>query len=234
MVFFGCDGPQELVGPNASGHLVPTQQSQNGAVAVAELVFSGQPLDTETVTIGADVYEFDNNATCCTGGNIQVTVGGSAEATLDNLVTKINTSGTVSVRGDKRGTTNLMVASASAAGGTATAADPSIALTEAASNVVWRPGNVNMNTLAGQALTVEKRACSTLSVTTALVGGADALLFKFDFTPNEFSVQVRDSVGVLKQNVSDRWTLANAGILWTSAGATHVANSDVVVACVWE
>ena len=92
LAFSGC-ASQGLMGTNASGHFVTTQQVMNGTVAVAEGSFAGNLTDTETITIGADVYEADDNANF-TGGRVQVVIGGSAELTLDALIVAINASGT--------------------------------------------------------------------------------------------------------------------------------------------
>lgn len=70
---------------------------QAGSVANAVLAWPDQPLDGETVTIGADVYEFDPLGTV-TPGNIPVLIGVDAAATLTNLVNAINSHGTEFVR----------------------------------------------------------------------------------------------------------------------------------------
>jgi len=61
--------------------------------ASGTLTFSGNILDGETVTIGADTYEFDDDAATTTG-NIAVPIGGNASSTAENLASKINTHGT--------------------------------------------------------------------------------------------------------------------------------------------
>lgn len=53
----------------------------NAVAAVGTLTFSGAVSDTETVTIGDDVYEFDTDAVAAiTEGNIRVDVSGGATA----------------------------------------------------------------------------------------------------------------------------------------------------------
>lgn len=60
--------------------------------AQGTLTFSGQPADTETIVIGdgtnTQTFEFDDDSSV-TAGNITVTIGATAEDTLDNLVTAI-------------------------------------------------------------------------------------------------------------------------------------------------
>lgn len=63
------------------------------AQAAGTATFSGQPSDTETLTIDdgfgtTEVFEFDDDVTS-TPGNIPVTIGASTEDTIDNLVTAI-------------------------------------------------------------------------------------------------------------------------------------------------
>ncbi len=201
----------------------------NGSVAVADLIQSGQPTATNLLLIGVDTYEADG-----AGGNINFVIAGSAELTLDNLITEINTNGTELVRADKIGTTVLRLQSAATAGGTAANADPSIVLDASGmANYDFETGDVNMNTLSGRALSLQGSARATLTASAALVGGADAVFFQFTFTPVDFSIQVRDSAGVLKQNVSDQFTIVTNAILWTSAGATHVVNTDTVSIHAW-
>lgn len=210
-----------------------TDKLSVGSIAVAEGVFTGQPSDADTLTIGADVYEWDSNA-AATEGRIRVIIGGSAELSLDALIAAINTSGTENILASKSGTDTIIIQSADNNGGTATNTDPSIVLADSTANFTWRPGNVNLNTLSGSASAYKKSSRATLTATTALIGGASAIFFQFEFTPVDFLIQVRSSVGVLKQNVSDQFTISGNRIVWTSAGATHVANTDIVSILAWE
>lgn len=116
-----------------------------GHVAMGELTMSAQPADTNTATIGADVYEFDNNSTF-TAGRLQVVIGADAQATLDALVAKINASGTEKVKASKVGTTVCRVEVADKAGGTAVrGAGPSLAVAETITDAadVWNIDNLN-------------------------------------------------------------------------------------------
>ena len=65
-----------------------------GVFASALFVQSGVVVDTETVTIGAEVYEFDDDATV-TAGNIAVDVSGGLDAVnaLAQLTVAVNTFG---------------------------------------------------------------------------------------------------------------------------------------------
>ena len=66
----------------------------NGVQATGTLTFSGAVSDGETVTIGTDVYEFDDDSSV-TAGNIAVDVSGGATASdaVTALVSAITASG---------------------------------------------------------------------------------------------------------------------------------------------
>jgi flagellar hook protein FlgE len=61
---------------------------QIAGAQTANVSFSGQPADGDTIIIGGTTYEFDNNA-AVGGGNTAVTIGGSLSATIANLVTAV-------------------------------------------------------------------------------------------------------------------------------------------------
>jgi hypothetical protein len=89
-----------------------------GRRAMGTITFSGQPNDGEIITIGdgvnaATVFEFDDDDSVV-AGRVQVAIGADAEATLDNLLALINSTGdpttadgqdTFRVNGTKEGTT---------------------------------------------------------------------------------------------------------------------------------
>lgn len=208
-------------------------ETRNGIVAVARLFMPNQPVDTNTIGIGADVYEFDSGGGV-TAPNIAVTIGGSAAATRANLISAINTLGTAFVRADEVGTA-VMVRSAVTRGGSATPADPNVALTEAITDALdfWDVGNVNLNTLSGQAYAYIKQATAVLTVNAGMVTAASFFVADFPFTPSGFTFQVRTSAGVIKL-VTDAVTIVNTAILYTLAGATQAANTDVITITAWQ
>lgn len=71
-------------------------ESISGTKATGTLAISGNVSDGETVTIGSDVYEFDNDD-ATTGDNIPVEIGSNLTLTAGNLVTEINNNGTAAV-----------------------------------------------------------------------------------------------------------------------------------------
>lgn len=61
------------------------------AIPYSEYPYTGQPSDTQTVTIGSDVYEFCTDAgSVAADTRIGVVIGASADATYANLVAAIN------------------------------------------------------------------------------------------------------------------------------------------------
>lgn len=79
------------------GETVTILDGSDQVQATGTITFTGatQPGDTDTVTINGRVYEFDNNATIT--GDVAVTIGATAAATLANLVNAINQDGSAVV-----------------------------------------------------------------------------------------------------------------------------------------
>lgn len=100
--------------------------SANDLPATGSITITGLPVADETVTIGANVYTFKASAASA----FQVTIGGTGQITLDNLLAKITANETL-VTGVKSGTTiiNLTAVSTGTAGN-------AIVLTESATNIV--------------------------------------------------------------------------------------------------
>ena len=198
--------------------------SHQGSVATCQAIVSGQPTATETLTIGVDVYEWDG-----VGGNINVTIAGSAELSYDNLVTAVNASGTELVVMGKISPTEFRLQSAASAGGTKTAASPSIVLGETTSNMIWSCGNVNMNTLGGVDPAPVEFGKSKVTMTAAILAG-DLLRFSFPFTVATFTVSITNSSGVLQSPGNDVWTLNSTDVLvnFGSGSGNDILNSDVV------
>ena len=110
-----------------------TSAPVNGVAATGTLTFSDSVSDTETVTIGDDVYEFDTDASV-TAGNILVDVSGGATASdaVTALVAAITASDTQGV-GAADGAGDTVVLTADTKG---TAAN-SIATTETCANAAF-------------------------------------------------------------------------------------------------
>jgi hypothetical protein len=62
---------------------------REGIKAQGTIQYAGQPADGDTITIGVNIFEFDNNVVFAVGHN-PVTIGATAEDTFQNLVDSIN------------------------------------------------------------------------------------------------------------------------------------------------
>jgi len=204
-----------------------------GSPAVAQLIFAGQPSDDDDLVIGADTYTFQSAGT---SSNIDVTIGGTAEATIDNLVLAINGTtpegeSTENLIAEKIGTTICCIRSADAPGGTAIGADPDIAIdASGATNVSADVGDVNMNTLAGKAAVQRQFATAQLTITTAMIT-ATTVRVAFPFTPTMFHVTALSS-GVPVTFTADAFAIDGDDIEITLG--TDLANGDVVTVTAYE
>jgi len=114
-----------------------------GHIAQAALLIATLPTDTNTVTIGSDVYEFEG-----AGSNINVLKGANAAASRANLVIAINTEGTELVVADQPTVpaNSVRIRPADRVGGTAQiGAGPSIAVSETLTDAadIWNAANLN-------------------------------------------------------------------------------------------
>ncbi len=123
-----------------SAATLPANANTPAVAATGVITFGGQPIADETVTVGTDVFVFKAAA----AGALEVTIGGTAAITRDNLTAKINSNSTV-VTALSSGSTliNLTAVTAGTAGN-------SIVLTEAATNVTVS----GAGTLAGGAAAI--------------------------------------------------------------------------------
>lgn len=215
------------------GGFTPAKTLLDGVVAHARLAFPNQPSDTDTISIGADTYEFSSDGTV-TAGRRKVDIGVDAATTLASLIVSINTA-TAAVNASSVGTF-LLIQNASAAGGTPTPGVPSVALTEAITDAadVWEAGVTNLNQSAGEASGYKRRATAKITVSAGLAAVSAGLLAQFDFTPTDFFIQIRDTNGQIRFTVTDRFTISGNGILITQNGATHLAATDIVTIEAWE
>ncbi len=114
-----------------------------GHAAQACLFLATQPTATNTVTIGADVYEFDG-----AGSNINIALGIDAAADRVALIAAINSEGTELVVADAPTTpaTSVRIQPALRVGGTAQiGAGTSVAVSETLADAsdVWNVANLN-------------------------------------------------------------------------------------------
>lgn len=81
------DDQDIIVAPTAARVHAIVSDDANDSCGTGTLTLTGQPLDTETVTIGTKVYTFQTALTDVDGN---VLIGADAEESLDNLVAAVN------------------------------------------------------------------------------------------------------------------------------------------------
>lgn len=199
----------------------------DGSVATVIIIQSGQPIATETITIGADTYEADG------AGANGFAIGGDAQTTMDNLLAVIQTNGTENIVADKMNPTELRLRSADAPNGTPIAADPSIVITYTLTNYQLDiSSGVNMNTQAGRAAGASRQSHAELTISPDHVIAAWTRL-SFPFTVAGFILAARDATGVPKA-LTETQTIDHGDILVSvGTGGTPLIATDVVTAFAW-
>jgi len=233
-----------------------------GAVATAVLIFGDAVNAENTVTIGADVYEFVAPAgVVALDTNIAVATTGVAATELDNLIAAINAddvdnehptiflqdgitpalaNGTESVVADEVAT-GIRVRSATVVGGQAVGANPNIVLAEALTPPasIWDVGNVNLNTLGGKAASAQPCAAQSKAVTAPMI--ASGARFSFPFVVTRFMVQVLSATGFIRTPAgaealsADTFEIDEGDVLYTSGGAAtpNAIAGDVITVIAW-
>ncbi len=112
-----------------------------GEKAVGTITLSGVPTADDTITIGTETYTFKASASAST----EITIGANASATIDNIVTALNTYSSICTA-QKYSTTQLLVTYYLV--GTA---GNSIAFTESADNLTMNGSGTLGGTIAGRA-----------------------------------------------------------------------------------
>lgn len=201
-----------------------------GACGVGLIRIASDVADEETVTVGAEVYEFDRAADGVTSGRIAVTTHADdtpAEATTA-LTTAINANNTGGLRAVRLSANAVMLVSKGPATGTV------VALAE---------------TMAGTNNTVESavdggsfgsRGCGVARVPSAVEVGVGLLAIPLAFTPVAVHVQVRvTSTGVVKAWDGAMTLVAKSGatpgyVLLDNSGSTDWAATDTVYVIAFE
>jgi hypothetical protein len=209
--------------------LVDVVESE-GSAAVVRAIQGGQPVATETLVVGADVYEADG-----AGANINFVIAGTAEATLDNLLAAAVASGTENLYWDKLSATELRIRAADAPQGTVIGSSPSIVLDASGiTNWSFDVGDVNMNTLAGLASAKQAMAAIVLTVTAAMVA-TGSVRVSFPFTPRVIQVFVANATGAAELAYTDTFVISGDDVIITlNGGANDIAATDVAYIVAYE
>jgi hypothetical protein len=201
-----------------------------GYVAAATINISDALSGTETITIGADVYEWDG-----AGSNINVTIGVDHAASRANLETAINGSGTEDVVADDDGmlgATTVRIQAADAPGGNPViGVGPSIALSEGmgAGGNVWNM--TNLNEVGSPAYVQTCRG--KIVVGAQMLLGTGTLYQEFPFTVGVLEWQAYDSSGTPKPNTVTITSFLKV-VGWSlTAGGSPLAATDYIVFTVY-
>jgi hypothetical protein len=191
-----------------------------GRPAMNVLRIAANVADTETVTIGNDVYEFDNNATF-TAGRIPVVIAGlTPTLATPALVAAINNYSTHRVLAVQISVNEVLVVSRDDASvvGALTCTE-----TMAGANNAWSTATLTAGCAAGGAVTMlQQRAATAQDVT---IGSAH---FWFPFTVAAALCIVRTAAGAVK--TWDGVTMISGQrVTMDNAGASDWAATDVLV-----
>ncbi len=196
-----------------------------GVASSATLIQAGQPVATETLTVGADTYEADG-----AGANINFVIAGTAEGTLDNLLAAAAASGTENLFWEKLNATTLQISAADAPQGNISGLNPSIALDASSlTNYSWNVGDVNLNTLGGDASGQQEYGVSSIAVTAAMIS-AGYVRFSYPFTVREWVSNVMTSAGITRLTQNDTFVVSGNDIVVTlnGGGAPDIQATDVI------
>lgn len=192
----------------------------SGLLAHAHIRIAVDVVDAQTVLIGADTYEFDDDSTF-TAGNIQVDVTGTltpADAT-DALIAAINASGKEAVRAIDLGANDILLVSTQA-----------FELELALSETMGGAGNdIDAAMAGGITSTLEKVHCVSV-VPSANEIAAGLIIIPLDFIPTGAIV----SVVVTATGIPYAWNggvkldLTDNLIKIDNVGATNWAGTETV------
>lgn len=196
-----------------------------GLAGVALWLPSDNPSDGATITIGSDVYEFDDNAST-TEGRIAVAIGGNVEATIDALVTAIN-GGTENVVAQD-GTDAVAVVVANAPGGSlAIGVLPARASSEVADVwVVFQEGRAANRSQSSGRIVLDDVSASTPY---NHLSSFDAAFVSCSFYTSAGAPKATTATCVVNTA-----TTPDSITIDPTAGATPLAAGDVVVFTIYE
>ncbi len=180
-------------------------------------------VDGETITIGDRVYEWDNNASV-TSGNILVTIGGTVAASITNLIAAINANKpSVAVTASADPIDALVIRLVADAQG----ANGNLALAETiadVNNIVSGANMVNGENAGSQIFHQGEYVVTALDVLATNVLIPTGLT-----TPKNVRVEIRDTLGVFREDITGAVTVVLGNILHDFAGVTDLIAGDRVI-----
>lgn len=213
-----------------------------GVVPSSRVAFSVNPTANDTMAIGGTTFKFVS-ALGAAAAQVQVLIGGTAAASLANVIDAINgkasnkgsawaeatTPFAVTVVADASTTTQLRIRWADKRGGNALAGvAPSTALTASITGGASAWINDNLNTI-GKAPSSVRNGYVQITLTAAMITAlATGVFVEFPFTPSTWQWMVVDSTGAGRWTLTDTLVLDGNALKLVSAGATHVVATNVL------
>ncbi len=237
-----------------------------GVIQAFRLLLPEQPADHNTIGVGADTVEFLDplgNLHVTDPANIAVLIGADDDETRDNLVAAVNaTDGdnrhASALKSDGGGgwipalanCTEPFVAEnvtaddaveyqgADEAGGTPTPGSHSAVLAESVTHAsdIWDCGNVNVNTLGGEAAAVRQVSRPSVTLTQAMLD-AGAFRLVFPFAVRGWMMQVRSAAGaevIRDEPPAMDVTARRLEFTFADGGGDNFDASDVVTVEAWD
>ncbi len=220
-----------------------------GVIPRNTIDLSTNPTVTDTLDIGADVYEFQAAAAdLAADANIAIERKGSAADTFTEVLAAINATaaaahptifqtdsstpalgrGTENVLAIDGGSQVLVIVPAAAPGGSAVPSSPNIAIAESLSAAVdWASANLNL--LGGLASAVRQSVSFDLTITAAHVA-AGTVNFGLPFTPRTWVWQAVTAADIHRLTQNDTVTASGDVLTLTLAGGAgpDIQATDVV------
>lgn len=209
----------------ASGTRVGQSYDRHDAAhAIGQIVFTGQPADTEIVTIGGRIYELDTDSVADSSGDVLIDIAGDSNLAdnIAGIVAGINAdaSATVTAVDDSANNTIWLYATAAGAAGTAIALTTTFSncTASAATLVDGRAGGSSRRQTIRHTVTSSEASAGKVRLIDPLMGHV--------FTAN---VRIEDA-GVINDTPDSTIAITQPNLLVITEGTTPAwAAGDVLV-----
>ena len=208
-----------------NGNAIDTLSDEvdTGVIGQARLICTTLPTATNTISIGADVYEADG-----VGANINFTIVAlDPAATLANLIAAINTSGTEDVFAsvDAVVATVLVIENADAPGGTPTVGTASVVLAQALTPAgnIW--DQTNLNATGHARFTYRAEGVLVIDAVNVLA----VPVIELAFTPTELEWATYATTGAPIPTTATGVITAGQIVFTPGAGGTPLIATDCIV-----
>jgi len=213
--------PNKISGNGRFLRMQGDQEIEPGQKAINVYRLASNVADAETITIGADVYEFKTSGNPV-AGHIKVDASGGVTPTLMStaLAAAINASATEKVTAVRVSANEILIISTNPGAITIACAS-----TLAGANNAWAAANM----YGGRAAGTRKESLQT-RVPNATEVALATMHFEFDFTPSTVIVRVGPTAtpGVVTA-FDGTVTISSGHVTLVDGGAVHLATSQTVI-----